>query len=74
MVNQLHLCQNHFMGDNGMECMYTNQSGKWKNLFYTQGEYGNLSEWLDIILVNVFKHARAVHVFTNPSQLTLTKD
>ena len=52
-----------------MECTFTNQSGKMvkKNLFYKQGEYGNLSEMARHYVGGVFKHARAVAAFTNPS-------
>ena len=55
-------------GDNG-NGMHVHQS-IWKdgkNLFYTEGEYGNLSEMARHYVGGVFKHARAVAAFTNPS-------
>jgi len=55
-------------GDNG-NGMHVHQS-IWKNganLFYKEGEYGNLSEMARHYTGGVFKHARAVAAFTNPS-------
>jgi glutamine synthetase len=55
-------------GDNG-NGMHVHQS-IWKdgkNLFYKEGEYGNLSETARHYIGGVFKHARAVAAFTNPS-------
>jgi glutamine synthetase len=55
-------------GDNG-NGMHVHQS-IWKdgkNLFYTEGEYGNLSEMARHYVGGIFKHARAVASFTNPS-------
>lgn len=55
-------------GDNG-NGMHVHQS-IWKdgkNLFYKEGEYGNLSEMARHYVGGVFKHARAVAAFTNPS-------
>jgi len=55
-------------GDNG-NGMHVHQS-IWKdgkNLFYTDGEYGNLSEMARHYVGGIFKHARAVAAFTNPS-------
>ncbi|PLY10557.1 MAG: type I glutamate--ammonia ligase [Arcobacter sp.] len=55
-------------GDNG-NGMHVHQS-IWKdgkNLFYTEGEYGNLSEMARHYVGGIFKHARAVAAFTNPS-------
>jgi len=55
-------------GDNG-NGMHTHQS-IWKdgkNLFYSQGEYGNLSQTARHYIGGVFKHARAVAAFTNAS-------
>ena len=55
-------------GDNG-NGMHVHQS-IWKdgsNLFYSEGEYGNLSETARHYIGGVFKHARAVAAFTNAS-------
>lgn len=55
-------------GDNGSG-MHVHQS-VWKNgknLFYTQGNYGNLSEFARHYIGGVLKHARSVAAFTNPS-------
>ena len=55
-------------GDNG-NGMHTHQS-IWKdgkNLFYKEGEYGNLSETARHYVGGIFKHARAVASFTNAS-------
>ncbi len=55
-------------GDNG-NGMHVHQS-LWKdgkNLFYSEGEYGNLSEMARHYAGGIFKHARAVASFTNPS-------
>ncbi len=55
-------------GDNG-NGMHVHQS-LWKdgkNLFYKEGEYGNLSEMAIHYTGGIFKHARAVAAFTNPS-------
>jgi glutamine synthetase len=55
-------------GDNG-NGMHTHQS-IWKdgrNLFYKEGEYGNLSEMARHYVGGIFKHARAVAAFTNAS-------
>ncbi|WP_121627972.1 type I glutamate--ammonia ligase [Poseidonibacter antarcticus] len=54
-------------GDNG-NGMHVHQSiwKEGKNLFYTEGEYGNLSEMARHYVGGVFKHARAVAAFTNP--------
>ena len=55
-------------GDNG-NGMHVHQS-LWKdgkNLFYKEGAYGNLSEMALHYVGGIFKHARAVASFTNPS-------
>ena len=55
-------------GDNGSG-MHVHQS-IWKdgkNLFYKEGEYGNLSDIARWYIGGVFHHARAVAAFTNPS-------
>jgi glutamine synthetase len=55
-------------GDNG-NGMHVHQS-LWKdgkNLFYKQGEYGNLSDTARYYIGGVFHHARAVAALTNPS-------
>lgn len=55
-------------GDNG-NGMHVHQS-IWKdgkNLFYKEGEYGNLSDDARHYIGGIFKHARAVAAFTNPS-------
>jgi glutamine synthetase len=55
-------------GDNG-NGMHVHQS-LWKNgknLFYKEGEYGNLSEMAVNYVGGIFKHARAVAAFTNAS-------
>jgi glutamine synthetase len=55
-------------GDNG-NGMHVHQS-LWKdgkNLFYKEGEYGNLSDMARHYAGGIFKHARAVAAFTNPS-------
>jgi len=55
-------------GDNG-NGMHVHQS-LWKNgknLFYNEGAYGNLSEMAVNYAGGIFKHARAVAAFTNPS-------
>ncbi len=53
-------------GDNG-NGMHVHQSiwKNGKNLFYSPGEYGNLSETARHYIGGVFKHARAVAAFTN---------
>jgi len=55
-------------GDNG-NGMHVHQS-LWKdgsNLFYEEGNYGNLSEMALHYTGGIFKHSRAVAAFTNPS-------
>jgi glutamine synthetase len=55
-------------GDNG-NGMHVHQS-IWKdgkNLFYKEGEYANLSDTALHYLGGIFKHAKAVAAFTNPS-------
>jgi glutamine synthetase len=55
-------------GDNG-NGMHTHQSiwKNGKNLFYKEGEYGNLSDMARHYIGGIFKHARAVAAFTNAS-------
>jgi len=55
-------------GDNGSG-MHVHQSiwQNGKNLFYKKGEYGNLSDIARWYIGGIFKHARAVAAFTNPS-------
>ncbi|BCX79358.1 type I glutamate--ammonia ligase [Campylobacter sp. 19-13652] len=55
-------------GDNGSG-MHVHQSiwKEGKNLFYKQGEYGNLSDFARHYIGGVLKHARSVAAFTNPS-------
>jgi len=55
-------------GDNG-NGMHVHQS-LWKdgkNLFYNEGAYANLSEMALNYAAGIFKHARAVAAFTNPT-------
>jgi len=55
-------------GDNG-NGMHVHQS-IWKdgkNLFYKEGGYGNLSEMALQYVGGIFRHARSVAAFTNPS-------
>ena len=55
-------------GDNG-NGMHVHQS-LWKNgknLFYNEGAYGNLSDMARNYIGGIFKHARSVAAFTNPS-------
>ena len=55
-------------GDNG-NGMHVHQS-LWKNgknLFYEEGNYGNLSEMALQYTAGIFKHTRAVSAFTNPT-------
>ena len=55
-------------GDNG-NGMHVHQS-LWKdgkNLFYKEGEYGNLSDMARYYAGGIFKHAASVAAFTNPS-------
>ncbi len=55
-------------GDNG-NGMHVHQS-IWKdgkNTFYKEGEYANLSETAIHYIGGIFKHARSVAAFTNPS-------
>ncbi len=55
-------------GDNG-NGMHVHQSlwKEGKNLFYKEGEYGNISETARHYIGGIFKHARAVAAFTNAS-------
>ena len=56
------------LGDNG-NGMHTHQS-VWKdgkNIFYKEGEYGNLSDEARWYIGGVFKHAKSVSAFTNAS-------
>ena len=55
-------------GDNG-NGMHVHQSlwKEGKNLFYTEGNYGNLSDLAIDYTAGIFKHARAVAAFTNPT-------
>ena len=55
-------------GDNG-NGMHTHQSiwKKGKNLFYKEGEYGNLSETAKHYIGGILHHAQAVAAFTNAS-------
>lgn len=55
-------------GDNG-NGMHVHQSiwKNGKNTFYKEGEYANLSETAIHYIGGIFKHARAVAAFTNPS-------
>lgn len=55
-------------GDNGSG-MHVHQSiwKNGKNLFYKEGEYGNLSDFARHYIGGVLKHARSVAAFTNPS-------
>lgn len=55
-------------GDNGSG-MHVHQSiwKNGKNLFYKQGEYGNLSDIARWYIGGIFKHARTLAAFTNPS-------
>jgi len=55
-------------GDNG-NGMHVHQSlwKEGKNLFYKEGEYGNLSDMARHYTAGIFTHARAVAAFTNAS-------
>lgn len=55
-------------GDNGSG-MHVHQSiwKNGKNLFYKQGEYGNLSDLAKHYIGGVLNHARSLSAFTNPS-------
>ncbi|MCI0500359.1 MAG: type I glutamate--ammonia ligase [Epsilonproteobacteria bacterium] len=55
-------------GDNG-NGMHVHQS-LWKNgknLFYTEGGYGNISDTARHYIGGIFQHARSVSAFTNPT-------
>ena len=55
-------------GDNG-NGMHVHQSlwKEGKNLFYKEGNYGNLSDLAVDYTAGIFKHARSVAAFTNPT-------
>ena len=55
-------------GDNG-NGMHVHQSiwKNGKNIFYSKGEYGNISQTARYYIGGIFKHAGAVASFTNPS-------
>jgi len=55
-------------GDNG-NGMHVHQSlwKEGKNLFYSQGSYGNISDTARHYIGGIFQHARSVASFTNPS-------